>query len=88
MMKPINGHLLIDPVKRESFVSSQRETFQEIGIVLGVSHDHPISDSLPQKGDKVMFDAWLGKKFPKEGSDSEYYWLIKFSDIVAYETAK
>ena len=34
MIKPINGHVLIDPVPRESFIASDRNTYQEIGVVI------------------------------------------------------
>lgn len=81
-IKPINGHVLIEPVKHESFISSSKETYQEIGIVVSL----PSVTGLEYKeGDKVLFDAWLGKKYPKEGSNTEYYWLVRYSDIVAYD---
>lgn len=92
-IRPINGHVLISPVKHESFMASQKETYQEIGIVKalpeGVSaYVVPTAEQhnlMFRVGDKVMFDAWLGKRYPKEGSTTEYYWLIRVQDIVAYE---
>lgn len=83
MIKPINGHVLIEPVKHESFMASQKETYQEIGVVLDASW--PEKDLPFKYGDRVYFDAWLGKKYPKEGSTTDYYWLIRLEDIVAYE---
>lgn len=87
MLKPVNSHVLIEPLKHEAFIASQRETYQEIGVVIATPEGY---DSYPVKsfkvGDKVFFDAWLGKKYPKDGSNDEYYWLIKYDDIVAYES--
>lgn len=34
MIKPINGHLLIEPLKHKSFVSSDKETYEEVGVVI------------------------------------------------------
>ena len=85
MIKPINGHVLIEPLKHDAFITTQKETYQEIGVVIAVPEDYP--NSTFKIGDKVFFDAWLGKKYPKEGTDDEYYWLIKYEDIVAYERA-
>lgn len=83
MLKPINSHVLIEPIKHETFIASQKETYQEIGKVIDFSK----GITCPFKvGDKVFFDAWLGKKYPKDGSNDKYYWLIKFDDIVAYES--
>lgn len=82
MIQPTNGHILIEPVKHDSFIATQRETYQEIGVVKGYDLSMP-----PEGfgvGDKVLFDAWLAKKYPKEGGD-EYYWLVHLSDITAYE---
>lgn len=87
MIKPVNGHLLIEPIKHEGFMASQRETYEEIGIVralpLAIEMLEPKEVNL---GDKVYFDAWLAAKYPKEGStDGEYYWLVKWEDIRATE---
>lgn len=38
MIKPINGHVLIEPLKHESFIASQRDTYEEVGIVLEVDN--------------------------------------------------
>lgn len=39
MIKPVNGHLLIEPIAHESFMASQRETYEEIGIVVDIAQD-------------------------------------------------
>jgi len=78
MIQPINGHLLIEPVKHETFVSSQRETFEEIGVVLANSSP----DQAPV-GTRVYFDAWLAAKYPN-GEDG-FYWLVKYDDIRAID---
>lgn len=80
-MKPINNHVLIEPVKHDSFIASQRQTYEEIGVVID------IADSVTgvKKGDKVYFDSWLAAKYPK--NDTEYYWLVKYEDIRAVEYA-
>lgn len=82
MIKPYNSHVLIDPVKHESFIHTSRQTYQEIGTI--VSLDDTIIAPF-SVGDKVLFDAWLAKKYPKEGSDEEYFWLVHISNVVAYE---
>lgn len=98
MIKPINGHVLIEPVKHDSFIPSQKETYQEVGVVIDMDEMLKSETYLPQwtgegierppqifkEGDRVFFDAWLGKKYPKPNSD-DFYWLIRFEDIVAYE---
>lgn len=85
MIKPVNGHILIEPITHEGFIASQRDTYEEIGIVRAVAIEFP--DAFTVKvGDKVYFDAWLAAKYPKaDGSDGEFYWLVKWEDVRAIE---
>lgn len=82
MIQPINNHILIDPLAHESFISSTRDTFQEIGVVVALPDE---LNSILRKGDRVFFDAWLAKKYPKSDTDGEFYWLVKYEDITAVE---
>jgi len=83
MIKPVNDHLLIEPVPRDSFMASVTERYQEIGTVIDNS-----ALSHPPPGTRVYFDAWLAKKYPKEGSETEFYWLVKYEDVTAVENAE
>lgn len=96
MITPVNGHLLIEPLKNEGFISSSNETFQEIGVVVALSHGERSHNAerislgvadIVRVGDKVYFDAWLAAKFPK-GDQGEYYWLVKWEDVRAIEHAE
>lgn len=81
-IKPVNGHLIIEPVKHEAFIATQNETYQEIGVVV----DAPVELEGDVKiGDKVYFDSWLAAKFPTEKED-EYLWLVKWEHIRAVES--
>lgn len=93
-MKPVNNHILIEPVKREGFMQSSTHTFEEIGTVLDIADDIVKSrlsgttlspeDFSPVKiGDKVYFDSWLAAKYPK--NKDEFYWLVKWEDVRAVE---
>jgi co-chaperonin GroES (HSP10) len=100
MIKPVNGHLLIEPLPQESFIASGRETYQEIGVVIdydemidpeeyghvwtGTALEKP--PKLINKGDKVYFDSWLAAKFPKD--KESHYWLVKWEDVRAVEYAE
>lgn len=80
MLRPINNHLLIEPVKHESFLaSSDKDVYDEIGIVLE-SYSPQV-----KVGDKVYFDSWMAAKFPT-GEGDKYYWLVKLEDIRAIES--
>lgn len=84
MITPVNYHLLIEPVEHESFISSERSSYDEIGIVVSTPKEwEPEAVRHVNKGDKVYFDSWLAAKFPK--NDKEDYWLIKWSDVRAIE---
>ncbi len=82
MIKPINSHVLIEPIVNDAFMASQSGTYQEVGVVIDV--DAPLKDHI-KTGDKVYFDSWMAAKFPKEGTTDEYYWLVKHEDIRAIE---
>ena len=80
MIQPINEHLLIEPLKHESFVASEKSTYEEIGIV--TSNPPPVTGI--QKGDKVYFDSWLAAKYPT-GKGNEFFWLVPWKDVRAIE---
>ena len=86
MITPVNGHLLIEPLKNEGFISSSSDTYQEIGVVVGLPNTTGLSLSAPSVkiGDKIYFDAWLAAKFPK-GNNGEFFWLVKWEDVRAIE---
>jgi co-chaperonin GroES (HSP10) len=84
MIKPVNGHLLIEPVVHDSFIATTNDKYQEIGVVV----DIPLKiESIVgvKEGDKVFFDAWLAKRYPIEGTTDKFYWLVKWEDITAVE---
>lgn len=82
MLSPVNGHIIIEPIKHEAFIASQRDTYQEVGIVLAVAKevvDIPI-------GCKAYFDSWLAKKYPVTGGEAEeFHWVVDSKDVVAIE---
>lgn len=90
MITPVNGHLLIEPLKHETFVSSGKEVYEEIGIVTARADEladriGQYSQIIPAKisvGDKVFFDSWTAAKHI-EGEKT--YWLVKWSDVRAIE---
>lgn len=99
MITPVNGHLLIEPVKHESFMASQKGTYEEIGVVVafdesltepGYTFNNPQDNIAPKPpvlvGDRVYFDSWLAAKYPK--NDTEFYWLVKWEDVRAIEHAE
>lgn len=90
MIKPVNGHLLIEPIAHEGFMATQKETYEEIGIVRAIAPGLFVEGdtSLPDIGSRVYFDAWLAAKYPKkDGKDGEFYWLVKWEDVRAIEHA-
>ena len=82
-MKPVNKHLLIEPLKHESFISSDQGVYEEIGIVLAIAEDLSVKAKV---GDKVFFDPWLAAKYPK--NDKEWYWLVRWEDIRGVESVQ
>lgn len=81
---PVNGHLLIEPVAHEEFMASERNTYEEVGVVICEPRDMP--ELAPLVGNKVFFDSWLAAKYPKtDGKPDEFYWLVKWEDVRAIE---
>lgn len=88
MITPVNGHLIIEPVKQESFVVRDRETYEEVGVVKACPPANRIvnafEEEAPKVGDKVYFDSWLAARFPGE-KDGEYFWIVRWEDVRAVE---
>lgn len=89
MIHPINGHILIEPIKHDSFMASYRETYQEIGTIINAADDvvnHFYSENHEMKllGNTAYFDSWLAVKYPVEGGKpDDFYWLVKWEDVRA-----
>lgn len=79
-MIPINNHLMIQPLATDSFMATQKTTYEEVGLVLEAPK---YCEEL--KGCHVYFDSWLAKKFPVKGKTNEFVWFVKDEDVVAYE---
>lgn len=79
MITPVNGHLIIQPRKQETFLPTERGTFQEIGIITA----RPWYMFWKVKtGDEVYFDSWLSAKYPTGEGDEEFY-LVPWKDVRA-----
>lgn len=83
MITPVNNHLLIEPLKHEDFILSDRGIYEEIGTVVDTNGSVP--DFKVSQGDRVYFDSWLCVKYPKD--DKSFYWLVRAEDIRAVEYA-
>ena len=80
-IKPINGHLVIEPLKHSTFLPTEKGTFDEVGIVL----IRPwYKFWYPNKGSKAWFDSWLASKHPT-GEGDNFFWLVKYADIRAIQ---
>lgn len=80
MEKILNNYLKIEPVVYDSFMSQEKSTFEEIGIVL--NKDERITD-IPI-GAKVWFDSFICKKYPTK-EDGKFDWFVAYSEIVKVE---
>lgn len=82
MIIPVNKHIVIEPLRHESFISSSKETYEEIGIVVALESGITYYPSL-KVGDRVFFDSWCAAKYPK--NENEFYWLVKYDDVRGIE---
>ena len=75
----INGYLQIEPVEQDSFMASEKTTYEEIGRVV----DRDSSITIPI-GSKVYFDSFMAKKYPGK-EFGKFEWYIHIDEIVKYE---
>ncbi|MDE2232922.1 MAG: hypothetical protein KGJ90_02205 [Patescibacteria group bacterium] len=80
MIIPINGHILIKPLSRETMYMSNQTSYEERGEVLSLGA--AIYPDL-HVGDAVYFDSWLAAKY-FDASGNEH-WLIPYDKIRAIE---
>ena len=80
MRKILNYNLQIEPIPHESFVSTQKESYEEVGKLIAKDErvDIPI-------GATVFFESWMAKKYPDLKHEGKFYWLVPFSEIGFYE---
>ena len=78
----LNGYLKIEPVVHDGFIASQKDSYEEIGIV--IARDEELCANIPI-GSKVYFDSFMAKKYPVEGETGKFQWLIHFGEVVKYE---
>lgn len=81
-LRPINGYILIEPVAHESFMASEKTTYDEIGVVVAVPTPYASSASI-KPGMKVYFDSFMAKKYPNPDKADAYYWLVHTDEICA-----
>ena len=81
MSKLLNKYLQVEPVSHETFMASQRETYDEVGTVIAV--DESITD-IPV-GSKVYFDSFMAKKYPAPGEPEKIHWFVHYDEIVKYD---
>jgi hypothetical protein len=79
MIQPINNYILIEPLKSDSFIASEKDIYEEIGIVVNSG------DSGLFIGSRVYFDSYLAAKYPT-GDGKTFFWLVRYEDIRATET--
>lgn len=75
---PVNGHLLIEPVKHEAFIESQNQTYDEIAVVKALADG---VEGIPV-GCKVYFDSFMAKKYPPLDQGGEDIWLLHKDEVV------
>lgn len=78
---------MIQPLETDSFMATQKTTYEEVGIVIDEDPDAVAGYNNPISliGTHVYFDSWLAKKFPVKGKPGEFVWFVKYEDVVAYE---
>ncbi len=90
MIRPVNGHILIEPLKEESFMASQKEVYEEVGVVIDIDTEllnRPDKPFNLKQGDRVYFDSYLAAKYPS-GTADKFFWLVKWEDVRSVEYAE
>lgn len=82
MITPVNGHFIIKPFEHKTFLPTEKGTYEEVGTIVDMGDFVSVLEI--SRGDKVYFDSWLASKYPT-GKEDEFFWLVKWSDIRAFE---
>lgn len=87
MIQPVNQHLLIEPLKSDTFLAQQDDKYEQIGIVKRVPFFAKLKGV--RINDRVYFDSWLAGKYRNpDGEEGDFYWFVNWKDIKAIEKAK
>lgn len=78
MITPVNDHLLIEPVKHESFMASEHDKYDEIAVVKALADG---VEGIPV-GAKVYFDSYMAKKYPPLKAGEPDVWLLHKDEVV------
>ena len=76
----INQYLKIEPIVYDGFIASQKESYEEKGVV--IAKDEAITN-IPI-GATVSFDSFMVKKYPTT-EIGKFAWYIHYDEIVSYE---
>jgi len=77
----INGYLKIVPVEQDTFMASEKTTYEEVGVV--VARDEKECADIPL-GSRVFFDSFMAKKYPTK-EFGKFQWFVHKDEIVKYE---
>jgi len=77
MIIPVNGYLLISPLKHESFVQSEHDTYDEIGEVIAVAE----GIEFVKVGQLVYFDSYMAKKYSNPDDKNDFIWLVHRDEV-------
>lgn len=95
MIKPIQGNILIEPIKEETAWSTASTQYEERGKVIEIADDLKeltgltnsgtiiVKESLVKAGDIIYFDSWQAAKF-KDGEGKDI-WLVHIDAVRAVE---
>lgn len=78
----LNGYVKIKPIEHGSFIAEQKESYEEIGVV--VARDEILCVDIPM-GSRVYFDSFIAKKYPVKGEMGIFQWFVHRDEIVKYE---
>jgi hypothetical protein len=79
MITPLNSHLHIKPIPKDSIIATHENNFDEKGLVVGV----PEFPGKVNVNDIVYFDSWTAARYVD--SNGEEFWLVPYNAIRAKE---
>ena len=73
----VNHHLKIEPIEYQSFISTDKGQFDEIGVVI----DKDPELAKVEIGKRVYFDSFLAHKIPNPENPQKFFWYVKFEEL-------